>query len=310
MPKQAIERSEESSNVHRSYDLGILHGSWRWAGCPYPSQYHHRASVSVESLGDSRRIRPLCEQRPERSRRVRHLQCSDPWPSCFQLLIGQRRSCPVGRVDRMGQNALNPWCRAPNRRALHVEHIYHLDETITMSSSPLPPITQPYPQLRCSRRWCVPIADRNHHGMYQLGQYHVHLRWLPRTTRNSFPLSIDDRFVQHTLAPIWLPHWPACTRRRREGDQFRCLALVVGLTMYDFTHFCCLLLRRRTTRSEEKSWCWRKRESERRTTNNEQTQLYIGTRFLSFSFSLFRSLSNFHTLVLGVLLATNTEQCF
>ena len=38
----------------------------------------------------------------------------------------------------------------------------------------------------CSRRWFSPTEGQSHHGRYQLGQFRVRQRWLPRTEIQDF----------------------------------------------------------------------------------------------------------------------------
>lgn len=60
------------------------------------------------------------------SRAVTHLQCNDPWPSCYQHQIDQRRSCLDGRFHPLDQNEQSPWYLVRDLRGRHEERTLHL----------------------------------------------------------------------------------------------------------------------------------------------------------------------------------------
>lgn len=67
-----------------------------------------------------------------------------------------------------------------------------------------------YQQLHCNRRWYVQVEDPNRHGMCPLDRYRVHRKLLPKTEEsNTDEHSKEIVKIWLTLAPIWLPHWPA-----------------------------------------------------------------------------------------------------
>ncbi len=141
---------------------GILLWSWRSKGYPYQILYHLRGSEWFGNLGGSRILQLLFWRHRVRSRWVQHLQCSDPWPSCYQLRFNRKRSCLVWRVVRMVRLWRNPWFQVLNPWERLWEHNDHQ-------------------WLRCSKRWFFPIKDRNLRDRYRLGQFRVHQKWLPRT---------------------------------------------------------------------------------------------------------------------------------
>ena len=77
-------------------------------------------------------------------------------------LLTKKRSCQGGKFVRMVQNELSPLYLVPNQLEQHEEHIFHL-----------------WP--RYNRHWYVLVEGQSLRGKYQLGQFHAHQRWLPRT---------------------------------------------------------------------------------------------------------------------------------
>ena len=146
------------------YDQGILREFWRWGEYPYQNQYHLPKNGWVGILEGNHRIHFLCAQHPKLSRQAQRLLCSDLWPNCCRLQIGRKQNYLDGTLVQKDQIWRNPWYRVPNLLRWREERICRL-------------------KLHCSTHWCVPIGVQRCHCKIQWGQFHVRLRWFPRTEK-------------------------------------------------------------------------------------------------------------------------------
>ena len=145
------------------YGLDILHESWKWEVYPFQIRYRLPESGQAGILEGNRSFQLPCEQHLIRNRPIQLLQCSDPWPSCFQLRSGQRQSCRDGKCDHKVLSGHCPWCPVPSQPRQHEGHICHL-------------------KLHCSTHWCVPTEEYCRRRICLQDRLHVHQRLSPRTT--------------------------------------------------------------------------------------------------------------------------------